>query len=72
MNLTLTWIGEGIDEKGFINGHNLISVNEKYFRPSEVDYLKGDSSKLRKLGWKPLFSFEELVSEMMNSDVKSS
>lgn len=48
-----------------------VEIDSKYFRPAEVDALCGDSSKLRnKLGWKPEYSFEDLVSEMIESDLK--
>lgn len=48
-----------------------VKINEKYFRPAEVDLLMGDSSPIRKeLGWKPNVSFEELVRKMVNHDIK--
>lgn len=47
-----------------------IRVDSKYFRPSEVDHLCGDSEKINKaLGWKPLISFEEMIKEMIESDL---
>ena len=46
-------------------------INEKYFRPSEVDYLLGDASKAHKeLGWKPKITVDDLIKEMMESDFK--
>jgi GDPmannose 4,6-dehydratase len=52
---------------GYINGKAVIQVDEEYFRPSEVDHLRGDSSKAKeKLGWVPKTSFNQLVSEMVN------
>ena len=56
----------GYDE---ITGKELITVSEKYFRPTEVDELLGDSTKARnEIGWKPTTSFDDLVKEMVISD----
>ena len=71
--IDIKWKGEGIDEIGYDNntGRELIFVSEKYFRPSEVEELLGDSTKSRTiLGWKPDYSFDELVKEMVNADCK--
>ena len=70
---TIRWDGKGIDEKGYDTetGDLIVSVNPRYFRPSEVDSLLGDPSKARdKLGWKTKISFEEMVSEMMDGDIE--
>ena len=49
----------------------LLKINKKYFRPNEVDILKGDSSKAKKiLKWKPMISINSLAKEMLNSDLK--
>jgi len=67
----IKWKGEGIDEIGYDEntGRELIFVSEKYFRPTEVDELLGDSTKARsELGWKPEHSFDELVREMVEAD----
>tara|TARA_Y100000816_G_scaffold284576_1_gene262966 strand:- start:7011 stop:8057 length:1047 start_codon:yes stop_codon:yes gene_type:complete len=67
----IKWRGEGINEVGYdeITGKELITVSEKYFRPTEVDELLGDSTKARnELGWKPTTSFDDLVKEMVISD----
>ena len=69
---TIHWEGEGIDEKGYDSetGNLFVAVDSRYFRPTEVDTLLGDPSKAReKLGWKPKITFEEMVSEMMESDI---
>lgn len=51
---------------------NCVSINEELYRPAEVDYLCGDSSKAReKLNWLPLYSFQSLVEDMVFSDTKS-
>jgi len=71
IGLQIEWTGEGIDEVGTFNGKAIIKVDPRYFRPTEVETLLGDSSKARlKLGWTPKISFEELVSEMVREDFK--
>ena len=71
LEMKITWKGNGINEIGKINGKNVIRVNPRYFRPTEVDTLLGNSNKAkRKLGWKPKISFNQLVSEMVNEDLK--
>lgn len=72
LDMDVTWQGEGIDEKGYLDGKCIIQVDEKYFRPTEVETLLGDPSKAKqKLGWTPKVSFEELVSEMVREDFKA-
>jgi GDPmannose 4,6-dehydratase len=69
----IAWKGEGINEIGYdINtGRDLVFISDKYFRPSEVEELLGDSTKARnELGWKPSYTFEELVCEMVENDCK--
>lgn len=68
----IEWRGKGINEVGVESGTDIVRVrvNEKYFRPTEVDLLLGDSSKARKeLNWKPKVSFLELVEDMTRSDI---
>lgn len=68
----IVWQGNGINEVGIEKGTNVVRVrvNEKYFRPTEVDLLLGDSSKARAaLKWKPKVSFLELVEDMTKSDI---
>lgn len=69
---TITWKGKGIDEKGYDQHGNLIvAVDPHYFRPTEVDSLLGDPTKARnKLGWVPKISFDQLVKEMVQEDLK--
>jgi GDPmannose 4,6-dehydratase len=73
--------GEGVNEKGFIKscsgeyklpvGKEVVSVDPKYFRPTEVELLLGDPSKAKqKLGWKPKHDLKSLVKDMMSSDLK--
>lgn len=73
LGMKITWKGQGADEKGYDAGGNcIISVDKRYFRPTEVESLLGDPSKAhRKLGWAPKITFEELVVEMVREDFKS-
>ncbi len=73
VGITLSWKGEGIDEKGYdaSTGNSLVEIDPRYFRPTEVDLLVGDASKAEKnLGWKPKLSVAELVKEMVQSDLR--
>lgn len=74
LGIAITWKGEGVQEKGYdTSGKCIVAVDPRYFRPTEVETLLGDASKARnKLGWTPKISFEELVSEMVREDLKSS
>jgi GDPmannose 4,6-dehydratase len=69
---TLRWKGHGVGEKGYDEtGHCVVAVDQRYFRPTEVDSLLGDPSKAQeKLGWKSKISFRELVAEMVQSDLE--
>lgn len=69
--IRLKWIGSGIDEKA-VNaetGDTIIEIDPRYFRPAEVDLLVGDASYAReKLGWRPKYSFDDLIREMILED----
>jgi len=68
------WQGTGLDEIGIRCDTNevVIRVDKRYFRPSEVSSLLGDASKAKKeLGWKPTIKIEQLISEMISSDLKA-
>ena len=70
----IRWAGSGVDEKGYdeATGELLIEIDPRYFRPTEVEFLLGDPAKAeRELGWRPQTSFQELVSEMVASDLKT-
>jgi len=73
LKMEIHWEGHGLDEKGFDeSGKCIISVDSRYFRPTEVETLLGDPSKAKnKLGWVPRISFIELVQEMVREDLKS-
>lgn len=72
LGFEIEWHGAGIEEKGVDkkSGRTLIEVDEKYFRPAEVETLLGDATNAYTLlGWKPRTSFKELVHEMCESDL---
>ena len=73
LELDLTWSGSGVEEKALDKaGNTVVAVDPRYFRPTEVETLLGDASKAkRELGWEPRISFDELVSEMVESDLKA-
>ena len=59
------------DDYSFSVGQEVLRVDPGYFRPTEVDLLIGDASKVRALGWKPKYSLQELVTEMVDADLHS-
>ena len=70
---SVKWEGQGKSERGIdaSSGQVLVEVDERYYRPTEVEYLLGDPSKARRvLGWKHAISFDELVKEMVEEDLK--
>ena len=73
LGIRIAWQGCGVDETGIDqNGKTIVRVDPRYFRPTEVESLLGDSSKAReKLGWRPKTGFKELVAEMVREDLKS-
>ncbi|WP_202402480.1 GDP-mannose 4,6-dehydratase [Shinella kummerowiae] len=73
LGMTIRWEGQGIDEKGFdaVTGKCLISIDPRYFRPTEVDLLLGDPKKAETvLGWRHETSAHELAREMVREDLK--
>lgn len=73
VGITVDWKGEGVNEKGYnkATGKVIVQIDEKYFRPAEVDLLVGDASKAKKiLGWEPKRTVEQLCKEMMASDLQ--
>lgn len=72
VGITLRWTGEGLEEKGLNaeTGTELVEVDPRYFRPSEVDLLIGDATKAKeKLGWVHETRLEDLVKEMIATDM---
>ena len=84
IGVELEFTGKGLDEVAKVKscsnldyqlqiGKEVLSIDEKYFRPTEVDLLVGDATKAKeKLGWEPQITLEELVEDMMISDIKLS
>ncbi len=82
VGITLEFIGEAENEKGFVKSSNkskynvpvgteVVSIHPRYFRPTEVELLIGDATKAKtKLGWKPVYDLQMLVDEMMEADLK--
>ena len=71
LGFDIIWKGKGVNEKGIDRntGKTIIEIDPRYFRPAEVDELRGDYSKARKkLGWKPKVGFKELVKIMAQAD----
>jgi GDPmannose 4,6-dehydratase len=74
VDIEIEWQGSGVNEKGFdkATGKVLVEVDQHYFRPTEVDLLLGDPTKAQeKLGWQPKTTLGELVSMMVQEDLKS-
>lgn len=73
IGINIRWEGCNVDEVGYdvATGRQIVAVDPNYFRPAEVETLLGDPTKAKtKLGWTPLTSFNDLVSEMMREDLK--
>ncbi|MBX0343665.1 GDP-mannose 4,6-dehydratase [Acetobacter sp. TBRC 12305] len=71
-NIDIEWTGEGLSERGLdrVSGQCLVEVDPRYFRPAEVDILLGDASKAaRELNWKATTSLEDMITEMVLSDI---
>ncbi|MEJ2393642.1 MAG: GDP-mannose 4,6-dehydratase [Candidatus Thiodiazotropha sp.] len=71
IGMSVTWEGQGLDEKGYdASGNCIVQVDPRYFRPTEVETLLGDPAKAKeKLGWEPKIRFKELVEEMVREDL---
>jgi GDPmannose 4,6-dehydratase len=71
--IDIEWQGKGSEEKGINKktGEVVVEIDKEYFRPSEVDCLIGDASKARKiLKWEPKYTVDDLIKEMVASDLK--
>jgi GDPmannose 4,6-dehydratase len=72
LDMKIEWKGKDEDEIGICENNEIIKIDTNYYRPTEVESLLGDASKAKKeLGWEPKISFEELVKEMVEKDLKS-
>jgi GDPmannose 4,6-dehydratase len=72
VGITIRWEGQGVQEKGIDanSGLELVCIDPRYFRPTEVETLLGDCSKARQqLGWEPKTTFPQLVKEMVAMDL---
>jgi GDPmannose 4,6-dehydratase len=70
----ISWSGKGVDEVGICGktGKDVVRIDPRYFRPTEVDELLGDPRKAhQKLGWRHTTTFAELVAEMVLNDLKT-
>ena len=72
LNMKIKWRGKGLNEKGFDSSNKcIIECNQKYFRPSEVDTLRGNCSKARKiLKWRPKHNIRSLIKDMISYELK--
>ena len=71
LEMKIGWSGKDLNEVGSTEGKDIIKVDPRYFRPTEVETLLGDASKAKnKLKWSPTITFEQLVKEMIEEDLK--
>ena len=71
LDMKIEWKGKGLDEVGSFNSEDIIKIDPRYFRPTEVETLLGDASKAKeKLNWVPKISLEQLVKEMIDEDLR--
>lgn len=73
LGMNISWSGSGVDEVGKDqNGNVVIRIDPMYFRPTEVPFLLGDSTKARtKLGWEPVYTLDMLIDDMVESEIHS-
>ena len=70
LKLKISWKGQGLKECGYLNNNKLILIDKKYFRPTEVESLLGDSKCAKKeLNWKPSFNLNQLVRDMVDQEL---
>ena len=71
LDMKINWKGKNLNEVGSFKGKDIIKIDSRYFRPTEVETLLGDASKAKeKLNWSPKISFKQLVKEMIDEDLK--
>ncbi len=70
MKIKVKWSGSGLNEKGYLNGKPIIKIDPKYFRPTEVESLRGNPNKAKKkLKWKPKYNLSKMIIEMVNEEL---
>lgn len=70
IGIDIKWRGDGLNEEGYSGERTYVKIDPQFFRPAEVDELLGDSTHAReKIGWKPEYTFNEIVKEMVNYDL---
>ena len=73
LSLRIRWTGKGLNEKAINidSKQTIIQIDKKFFRPTEVDFLRGDFSKAKRLlKWKPLFKTDDLIDDMITSELQ--
>ena len=75
LGIKIVWKGKGLNEKAYhiVGKKNkiFIKIDKKYFRPLDIDYLRGDYSKAKKqLKFKPKYNVKDLIKEMLDEDIK--
>jgi|TARA_B110000037_G_scaffold124682_1_gene142069 GDPmannose 4,6-dehydratase len=69
LNIKIIWKGSGLNEKGYWNNKSIIEIDKRYFRPTEVNSLKGNAQLARKkLKWKPKYNITSLIKEMIEQE----
>jgi len=72
LKMQIYWKGKGLNEKGYFKNKPIIKIDKRYFRPTEVDSLKGDFSLAKKeLGWRPKISIESMIKEMVFDELSN-
>ncbi len=73
LNIKIRWVGKGLNEKAYDKKNNcIIECSKIYFRPLEVDHLRGSFKKANKiLKWKPKYSLSSLIDDMINNELKN-
>ena len=71
LEMSIEWSGKNLEEVGVVDSKIIVKIDKRYFRPTEVETLLGDPTKAKeKLGWRPEYTFDQLVSEMVTEDLK--
>ena len=71
LEMSIEWSGKNLEEVGVVDSKIIVKIDKRYFRPTEVETFLGDPTKAKeKLGWRPEYTFDQLVSEMVTEDLK--